>query len=73
MIGYMIASAASNALPTPGGIGTADAALTGVLLAAHVPAGNALATVFAFRLLSFWVPALIGLCALAPLRRRGAL
>jgi uncharacterized membrane protein YbhN (UPF0104 family) len=29
MIGYMAAAAAGNALPTPGGIGTVDAALTG--------------------------------------------
>ena len=73
MIGYMLAAAAGNALPTPGGIGTADAALTGVLLAAHMPAADALATVLAFRLISFWSPAVIGLCLLAPLRRRGAL
>ena len=29
MVGYMVAAAASNALPTPGGIGTAEAALSG--------------------------------------------
>lgn len=73
MIGYMVASAASNALPTPGGIGTADAALVGVLLAAGASAGPALATVLAFRLVTFWAPAASGIGFAHILRRRGAL
>ncbi|MDT4917631.1 MAG: hypothetical protein QOH89_2331 [Pseudonocardiales bacterium] len=73
MIGYMVASAAGNAVPTPGGIGTADAALAGVLLAAHATAAAALATVLAFRIVTFWVPALAGVALARPLRRRGAL
>jgi uncharacterized membrane protein YbhN (UPF0104 family) len=73
MIGYMIASAAGNALPTPGGIGTADAALIGVLVAARMPVASAVASVLAFRLVTFWAPAAVGLCLVWPLRRRGAL
>lgn len=73
MIGYMVASAAANALPTPGGIGTADAALTGVLVTAGSAASPALATVLAFRVVSFWLPALIGIPIAHHLHRRGAL
>jgi uncharacterized membrane protein YbhN (UPF0104 family) len=73
MIGYMVASAAGNALPTPGGIGTADAALVGVLLAAGAGAGAAVATVLAFRIVTFWAPAVVGLALARPLRRAGAL
>ncbi len=73
MIGYMIAAAAGNALPTPGGIGTTDAALVGVLVAARMPATNAIAVVISFRLITFWAPAVIGLGAARTLRRRGAL
>ncbi|MDQ1720703.1 MAG: hypothetical protein QOI26_437, partial [Pseudonocardiales bacterium] len=73
MIGYMVAAAAGNALPTPGGIGTADAALVGVLVAAQLPVAHAVAIVLAFRLVTFWAPAVIGLGLMRPLRRRGAL
>jgi uncharacterized membrane protein YbhN (UPF0104 family) len=73
MIGYMVASAAGNALPVPGGIGTADAALVAVLLAAGATAGPALATVVAFRLVTFWAPAVVGAFAARSLRRAGAL
>ena len=73
MIGYMIAAAAGNALPTPGGIGSADAALVGVLLAASMPVAPAVAVVLAFRAVTFWAPAAVGLGALPTLRRHGAL
>jgi uncharacterized membrane protein YbhN (UPF0104 family) len=73
MIGYMLAAGAANALPTPGGIGTADAALTGVLLTAHSPMSAVVATVLAYRLVTFWAPAAVGVVLLRPLRIRGAI
>ncbi len=73
MIGYMVAAAAGNLVPTPGGIGGVDAALVGVLLASGVPLAHAVATVLVFRLITFWAPALLGLCLVRGLRRRGAL
>jgi uncharacterized membrane protein YbhN (UPF0104 family) len=73
MVGYMVASAASNAIPTPGGIGSAELALMGVLVAARMPVASALSTVLAFRLVTFWTPAVIGAFLVRPLRRRGAL
>jgi uncharacterized protein (TIRG00374 family) len=73
MIGYMVAAAAGNALPTPGGIGSADAAFVGVLVAAHASAGAALATVITFRVITFWAPAAIGVVMTRQLRRAGAL
>jgi uncharacterized membrane protein YbhN (UPF0104 family) len=73
MIGYMVAAAAGNAVPTPGGIGTTDAAFVGVLIAAHASPGSALAVVVTFRVITFWLPALIGLATAHHLRRAGAL
>ncbi len=73
MIGYMIAAAAGSALPTPGGIGTVDAALVAVLVAAHMPLASALTTVLAFRVVTFWAPAAVGLYVARALRRSGAL
>jgi uncharacterized membrane protein YbhN (UPF0104 family) len=73
MIGYMAASAAGNVVPTPSGIGTADAALVGVLAASGSSLAHAVPVVIAFRLVTFWLPALLGLGLARPLRRRGAL
>ncbi|TAM90510.1 MAG: hypothetical protein EPN43_05565 [Jatrophihabitans sp.] len=73
MIGYMIAAAAANAVPTPGGIGSADAAFVGVLVAAHVPLAPALATVLAFRVGTLWAPAAAGLFLTGTLKRRQAI
>jgi uncharacterized membrane protein YbhN (UPF0104 family) len=73
MIGYMAASAAGNAVPTPGGIGTADAALVGVLAVSGSSLAHAVPIVIAFRLVTFWLPAVVGLALARPLRRRGAL
>jgi len=73
MIGYMAAAAAGNAVPTPGGIGTTDAAFVAVLVAAHASAGAALVSVITFRVITFWAPATIGILAARTLRRAGAL
>ena len=73
MVGYMVAAAAGNVLPTPGGIGTADAALVGVLVAGGMPLAHAMPAVLAFRLVTFWAPAAVGVCVARPLRRRQAL
>jgi uncharacterized membrane protein YbhN (UPF0104 family) len=73
MIGYMVGAAAGNALPTPGGIGSTDAALVAVLVAGGLPVATAIPVVFAFRLLTFWATALVGVFVARPLRRRGAL
>ncbi|MGI8416226.1 MAG: lysylphosphatidylglycerol synthase transmembrane domain-containing protein [Nakamurella sp.] len=73
MIGYMVAAAAGNLVPIPGGVGAVDAALVGVLLASGIPLASAVITVLVFRLITFWAPAVIGACLVHRMRRRGAL
>lgn len=73
MIGYMVAAAAGNALPTPGGVGAADAGFVAVLMAAGASVAPALATVLAFRLVTFWIPAVGGALLARRLRRVAAL
>ncbi|MGN6610101.1 MAG: lysylphosphatidylglycerol synthase transmembrane domain-containing protein [Jatrophihabitans sp.] len=73
MAGYMLAAAAGNAIPTPGGIGSADAAFAAVLLAAGMSAAPAFAVVLVFRLVTFWLPAAVGLVVAPALRRAGDL
>jgi uncharacterized membrane protein YbhN (UPF0104 family) len=71
--GYLVGSAAAAAIPMPGGIGSAEAALTAVLVAAHVPFAHAVVDVTVFRVVTLWLPAVAGLPCAALLRRRGAL
>lgn len=73
MIGYMAASAASNAVPVPGGVGVTETTFTAVLVANGMALGPAVATVLTFRIVTFWLPAVIGMITARALRRRGVL
>ncbi len=50
--------------PTPGGIGGAEAGLTGALLGMSVPTQQALSAVLLYRFMTFWLPILPGFLAL---------
>jgi uncharacterized membrane protein YbhN (UPF0104 family) len=69
----MLGAAAGTSVPIPAGLGTTEAALIGVLVSAHVDVGHAVQVVLVFRLLTFWLPAVIGVLALRRLRRVGAI
>ncbi len=45
---------------TPGGLGIVEAGLSGMLILAGIPAGAAVLSVLAYRILSYWLPALAG-------------
>lgn len=66
---YLIGSAVATAAPTPGGLGAAEAALIGGLIAIGVDKQHAVPAVFLFRLATFWIPILPGYIAFAWLRR----
>jgi uncharacterized membrane protein YbhN (UPF0104 family) len=58
---------------TPGGVGVVEATMTGMLVAAGAPAGEAIAAVLGYRLVSHWLPIVVGLLffpTLAVSRRR---
>lgn len=59
-----IGTAFGTATPTPGGIGGIDAALVVALVAYSVPVTTALAVTLLFRLISCWLPVVIGIGAL---------
>lgn len=73
LVGFMLANAAGAAVPMPAGIGSTEVALIAVLVTAGMPARHATGAVVAFRVITFWLPALIGLLATKHLRRSGAL
>jgi uncharacterized protein (TIRG00374 family) len=67
---YLTGSAIGSIIPTPGGLGAVEAALTAGLTAAGVPGAVAVSAVLLFRLLTFWLPVPFGWAALEYLERR---
>ncbi|MET7684828.1 lysylphosphatidylglycerol synthase domain-containing protein [Streptomyces sp. NPDC005423] len=70
---YLAASSAAALLPTPGGIGSLDAALAFALTASGAPGATAASVVLGYRLLTVWLPLVPGLLVLGVLIRRKAL
>ncbi|WOX14677.1 YbhN family protein [Streptomyces sp. N50] len=70
---YLAASSAAALLPTPGGIGSLDAALGFALTASGTTASAAASVVLGYRLLTVWLPLIPGLLVLGVLVRRKAL
>src|SRR5215831_17864698 len=67
---YLTGSALGSAVPTPGGIGAVEAALSAGLTAAGLPGATAVSAVLLFRILTFWLPIPFGWGALNYLQRR---
>jgi uncharacterized membrane protein YbhN (UPF0104 family) len=60
----------ANSIPIPGGFFAVEGGLVGMLVLFGVhPAATALAAVVTYRVLSLWIPAIIGTAAFASLRR----
>ena len=68
-LAYLAATVAVALVPTPGGIGSVEAALVVALVAAGGPAALATAVVLAYRTITVWVPLLPGALALGALVR----
>ena len=70
---YLTGSAIGSLVPTPGGLGAVEAALSAGLTAAGLSGAVAVSAVLLYRLLTFWLPVPIGWVALKYLERRQAL
>jgi glycosyltransferase 2 family protein len=70
---YLTGNAIGSAVPTPGGIGAVEAALSAGLTAAGLPGAVALSSVLLFRIVTFWLPVPVGWVALNYLQRHEAL
>jgi len=68
---FMIANTVGSAVPTPGGVGGIEAALTAVLIGFGVEGATAGAIVIFFRTLTFWVPTIPGYGLLQYTQRTG--
>ncbi|WP_243741181.1 lysylphosphatidylglycerol synthase domain-containing protein [Streptomyces sp. 8K308] len=69
VLAYLAASVVAAAVPSPGGIGSVDAALVVALVATGATAGAATATVLVYRVITVWLPLLPGALVLAGLVR----
>jgi uncharacterized membrane protein YbhN (UPF0104 family) len=70
---YLVGNALGALVPTPGGLGGVEAALTAGLTAAGVPASIALSTTVLFRLVTYWGRVPFGWAAMRYLERKGDL
>ena len=70
---YLTASAFGSIIPTPGGLGAVEVALTAGLTAAGIPGPAAGSAVLLFRMLTFWLPVPAGWVALNYLERKQSL
>jgi uncharacterized protein (TIRG00374 family) len=70
---FLTGNALGSAVPTPGGLGAVEGALTLGLTLAGMKAGVATSAVLLYRLETFWLPVLPGWLAFSWLQRRDAL
>ncbi|MGY6019647.1 lysylphosphatidylglycerol synthase transmembrane domain-containing protein [Streptomyces spinosirectus] len=68
-VAYLAATVAVAVVPTPGGIGSVEAALIVALVAAGAPAAVATAVVLAYRIITVWLPLVPGALTLGALVR----
>lgn len=68
-LAYLAATCAVALVPTPGGVGSVEAALVVALVAAGGPASVATAAVLAYRIMTVWVPLVPGAVTLGALVR----
>lgn len=73
LIVFTVGITLGTATPTPGGLGGIEAALVAALVAFHVPAAEALALTLVYRLISCWLPVLLGAGAFYIAERLGFL
>ncbi|MEX5635005.1 YbhN family protein [Parafrankia sp. FMc2] len=70
---YLVGSAVAGAAPTAGNVGALEPALVIGLTASGATGAAMVAAVLVFRLISYWLPIIPGVTALAMMRRRGDL
>jgi uncharacterized protein (TIRG00374 family) len=70
---YLTVGSAASVAPTPGGVGAVEAVLLAALTGVGMAAASALAAVFLYRLMTFWVPIPIGALAMRYLTAREVL
>ncbi|MDR0959027.1 MAG: flippase-like domain-containing protein [Propionibacteriaceae bacterium] len=68
---YLLGNTAGAVVPTPGGIGAIEVALSAALVSVGVNAGVATSAVVLFRVVAYWIRIPLGYIAMRVLRRMG--
>ena len=68
---FFLGNAVGAIVPTPGGLGAVEIALTGGLTGAGVPAAVAASVVVIYRLITYWLRIPLGWLAMRYLQKRG--
>ena len=69
----LVGNTLGMAVPTPGGLGAVEAALTAGVSTLGIPTGIAVSSVLLFRIVSFWLPILPGWICWTQLQKRNLL
>lgn len=69
-ITYLVSNSVGSVVPSPGGIGPIEAALTGGLTLAGVPYSVAFSAAIVYRVLTFWAPVPLGWICLRFLQKK---
>lgn len=72
-IAYFASNTVGSIVPSPGGIGPVEFALTAGLITAGIPSGTALSAAIVYRLVTFWIPIPVGWLSLQRLQKLGEL
>lgn len=70
LLAYAVAKLLALIPITPGGLGIVEAGLSGLLIVAGVPGGDAVVATLAYRLISYWLPIFVGPFAYLAFRAR---
>jgi uncharacterized protein (TIRG00374 family) len=70
---YYLANTAGSIVPTPGGIGSVELALTGALTTLHIPAAAAASAALLYRVVTFWLMIFVGYICWRMINKRSTL
>src|SRR5580704_16830432 len=70
LLAYAVAGLLELVPVTPGGLGIVEAGLSGMLILAGIPGGLAVVATLAYRIISYWLPILVGPVAYGLFRAR---
>ena len=70
LLAYAVAGLLELVPVTPGGLGIVEAGLSGMLILAGIPGGQAVVATLAYRIISYWLPIVVGPVAYFMFRAR---
>jgi uncharacterized protein (TIRG00374 family) len=71
LAGYALPQVVGGILMLPGGVGALEATMIGIYATLGIPSDVGLTVVLSYRVISFWIPTLLGLAAAPYLEHRG--